>query len=50
MNKPNPQTQRTDGWLPEGKKAGRWGAKWVKGIQRYKIFSYKINKSWGCDV
>lgn len=45
MNKPDPQTQRTDGWLPEGKKAGGWDVKQAQEIQRYKIFSYKISKS-----
>ena len=36
----NSQIQRTDWWLPQGREVGE-GAKWVRGIKRYKLLDIK---------
>ena len=47
QRKPSSYIQNTDRWLPEA----RWGvAEMGEGSQKVQTSSYKINKSWECNV
>ena len=45
----NSQIQRTNWWLPEATR-GRVGGEMGEGGQKVQTSSYKINKSWECNV